>query len=101
MIVQVSHINRALKTVWSDLDAFGCWDEALSEIEIFNSWWGTEYGWQDYGGSGAIFIPAISLSRISAVLCGKNLPLADILRHEFGHAIARYASRADAFLLLD
>jgi hypothetical protein len=49
----------------------------------------TAYGWQWYGGTGDICIPRVSLVRLGDhVLKRGRVALRDVLRHEFGHALA-------------
>ena len=87
--VTLPQLNRALGQVVRELNAHGLWDEKMAEVEV----WLTPfdfvcYGWQYYGTTGEICIPAVSGAKLSDLWYGSYKPLADVLRHEYGHALA-------------
>ena len=87
-LVTLPRLNRALSTVITELTHFGFYDDKLSKIDVYLVPFGFAYGWQNYGSSGDICIPAISTSRLSQLFGYPVLGLCSILRHEFAHAIA-------------
>ena len=87
-IVTFCQLNRALARVRRELEAHGFWDEPLASIEVFLVPFGNAYGWQWYGSTGKIEIPAVSLSRLRDLFGRRYTSLADVLRHEHGHALA-------------
>ncbi len=80
-------------------------DTDTASFDVYLTWVGSAYGWQLYRGSGHIEIPALSLNRLSEMfLSGGRMTLRDLLRHEYGHAVAdtnraliRSSRFADAF----
>jgi hypothetical protein len=90
-IVTLPRLNRSLSTVIDELNSFGFYDEKLSKVDVFLVPLGAALGWQWYGTSGDINIPAVSLSRLLKLfgLFDYSIgSLRDILRHEWAHAIA-------------
>jgi len=87
-IVTLTRLNRALSTVVNELNSFGFWDDKLSKVEVYLVNVGIAYGWQYFGSTGEICIPAVSASRLSKFLGFETSGLTDVLRHEYGHAIA-------------
>jgi hypothetical protein len=92
-IVTLARLNWALRQVVEELERHGLWDEQLDRINVYLVPWSWAcYGWQHYGSTGDICIPSISVARLADRIRGHELPLTDILRHEYGHALA-YISR--------
>lgn len=88
-IITMSRLNRGLSHVRDELVTHGLWTDAIADVEVYLTWFGTAYGYQYYKTSGQIEIPAISLARLCASLLGREvLSLRDLLRHEYGHAVA-------------
>ena len=88
-IITMPRLNRSLSQVRNELATHGLWTEALSEVEVYLTGFGVHYGYQYYKSSGQIEIPAISLDRLCESLLGREvLSLRDLLRHEYGHALA-------------
>ena len=88
-LVTLRRLNRALAKVISELDDHGLWDDRLSKIDVYLvPIGGLAYGWCWYGASGDICIPAVGVARLSHYICGSYVGLADVLRHEYAHALA-------------
>ncbi len=88
-IITMPRLQSAADDVMDELDEFGLWNERLAKIDVYLVFVGSAYGWQFYRGSGNIEIPAISLSRLSTIFFGgRRVTLRDLLRHEYGHAVA-------------
>ena len=61
----------------------------LANVEVCLTWLAPAFGYQFYGSTGHIQIPAVSLSRLSErIFGGRRTTLRDILRHEYAHAVA-------------
>ena len=86
--VTLPRLNRALGRVNKELHAQGLWNAKLQEIDVYLVPFGFAYGWQWYGSTGDIGIPALSLAKLRDWIKGSYVSLADILRHEYAHAIA-------------
>ena len=87
-LVTLSRLQRANYKVCRELQAHGYWDEKLAAVQVRLGVIGSPYGWQDYGGSGDIVIPAVSFSKIGDLFKRRYTSLVDVLRHEYGHAVA-------------
>jgi hypothetical protein len=87
-IVNQRRLDTANYAVTNELDRLGLYDPAMQAVDTYLVSFGFAYGWQYYGGSGHINIPRISFSRLSDLWSGSYTSLRDVLRHEFGHAIA-------------
>ena len=81
-------LNRALTRVRAELDAHGLWTEAVAAVGVWLVPVGNAHGWQHYGSSGEIHVPAVSLLRLGDWVRGEYTALTDVLRHEYGHAVA-------------
>lgn len=86
--VTMASLNRALDRVVPELERHGFWDDAVEEIDVCLVPVGGAYGWQYFGEGGEIGIPAVSLSKLLDWWRGDYTALADVLRHEYGHAVA-------------
>ena len=98
--VTKSRLDRANYAVTLELDALGFYDERVRSVNTLLVPIGDAYGWHWYGGTGEIYIPCVSWSKISDFFHGEYTALRDVLRHEFGHAIAdthRGLFRSDYF----
>jgi len=87
-VITLTRLNRALAKVTRELERHGVWDERLQETDVYLVWFGRAFGWQYYGSSGEICIPAVSFDKLNDFFKGSYTALADVLRHEFGHALA-------------
>lgn len=88
-IVTLTRLNRALAAVIRDFEHFGIWNDRLYSVDVFLVPIGSAWGWKYNGASGNIHIPAVSLCRIRALLgTDEHWGLRDVLRHEYGHAVA-------------
>jgi hypothetical protein len=100
-VVTLTRLNRALADVIRDFEYLGIWNEQLYSVEVFLVRVGYAYGWKWSGAEGHIDMPAVSISRLGAVMgLYSGVGLRDILRHEYGHVVADLypkLSRSKAF----
>ena len=87
-IITPTRLNRALADVIRDFESFGIWNEVLAAVEVKLVPVGMAYGYKYNGADGAIEIPAVSIHRLCELFGYEEYELEDILRHEYGHAIA-------------
>jgi hypothetical protein len=87
-IVTLKRLNRALFQIQTELEDLGFYDDAIHDVDVYLTWFGTAYGWQYYGTSGDIHIPAISFGKILDLFRRPYSSLRGILRHEYAHAVA-------------
>jgi hypothetical protein len=83
-----TRLNRALTQVARELKTHGAWTEKLQRVELYLVPVGAAYGWQNYGTGSEICIPAVSLMKMSDMYRGRYVPLSDVVRHEYAHALA-------------
>ena len=81
-------LNRALARVIGELDLHGVWNDRMFAVDVHLVPGGSAYGYYHYGGTGRIAIPMLSLIRFVDLYHGEYTSLADVLRHEYGHALA-------------
>ena len=84
-VITYSDVCRANDATIRELDHLGFWSKRLDKVEVY--WTRTSltyYGWYE----GHIHIPAISGAHLSDYFHGRHMRLADILRHEWAHAVA-------------
>ena len=87
-IISLSQLNSANYAVTRELKSLGLYDEPMERVDTFLVPVGCAYGWQYYGSTGEINIPCVSLSKIRDHFTRSYVSLRDVLRHEFGHALA-------------
>ncbi len=87
-IVTPKRLRQGLSQIRRELQQLGFLSEGVRKVRVKLTPFGTAYGYQYYGSSGDICIPAISLSRFSTLLGYPYTSLRDVLRHEYGHAVA-------------
>ena len=88
-IVTLTRLNRAVSDVQGELERHGFYDDKLAKVEVYLSWVGLALGWCWYGTTGNIHIPAVSLGKVYDRVRGETrTSLRDVLRHEYGHALA-------------
>lgn len=88
-VVTPENLARARRRVIRELERHGFWDDDLAAVAVELTWLGSAYGWQYYGSTGEIKIPRVSVARIQDRLNETSyVSLADVLRHEYGHALA-------------
>lgn len=80
-------LDRARRRVARELARHGFWVEEIAEVEVCL---GVVPRWSTYGYfDGAIVIPRITATRVwEAAWGGEYVSLADVLRHEYAHAVA-------------
>lgn len=86
--VTMPRLNRAMYRVNSEFEKRGIWTEKVQAVDVYLTPVGCAYGWQWYGLGGDIVIPRWSIAQYFDYLMGNYVPLADVLRHEYGHAVA-------------
>lgn len=87
-IITLKRLNKAFFEVQTELEESGFYDKAVQNVDVFLVPVGMAFGWQFYGSSGDIHIPAISFSKLHDAFSGNYTSLRDVLRHEYGHAAA-------------
>ncbi len=88
-IVTLRRLNRAVADVQLELEEHGFYDEKLAKVDVYLSWCGYAHGWCWYGTSGNIHIPAVSFGKVFERVWGEpQTSLRDVIRHEYGHALA-------------
>jgi hypothetical protein len=87
-IVTPKRLRQGLSQIRQELQQLGFLSEGVRKVRVKLTPFGTAYGYQYYGSSGDICIPALSLSRFSTLLGYPYTSLRDVLRHEYGHAVA-------------
>ena len=86
--VSLSRLKGAIKKVSRELEFHGFLDDAVDAVPVYWVPAGGAHGWQGYGWTGCIYVPAVSVMRIYEKLRGTYTSLADVVRHEYGHAVA-------------
>jgi len=87
-LVNLKALQVAYDLVVEEFEQLGFYDDRLYQVEVYLvpvSW---AYGFQRYGGDRSINIPAVSGSHLLDVFRGERTDLCDVLRHEYGHAVA-------------
>ena len=87
-IVNSAQLSRALRTAAREFTRFGIWNDRLARIAVNLTLFSPYYGWQAYRTTGDINIPVFSLCRLREWWTGTYVSLADVVRHEYAHAIA-------------
>ena len=90
-IVTLARLNSALADVIRDFEHIGIWNERVRSVDVYLVPAAVlAYGWKYNGADGHIEIPAVNWARLQLLLFGRSLDygLRDVLRHEYGHAIA-------------
>lgn len=88
-IITMRRLQGALKDVRNELDVIGVLDERLESVDVYLTWFGVAYGYQYYKSTGHIEIPAVSIARLGERFSTQpRMTLRDLLRHEYGHAVA-------------
>jgi hypothetical protein len=87
-ITTAARLKRARRTVVAELFAHGLWNRKLQKIPVKLVYFSSYYGWQEYGSTGEICIPAVSLCRLREWYYSTYVSLCDVVRHEYGHALA-------------
>jgi len=88
-IINADSFKSACCVVKANLKKLGFWSKKLADVTVRQTYFGFSYGWQYYQGCGDIVIPKLSMIRFYNDCCGHgSMPLRDVLRHEYAHAIA-------------
>jgi len=87
-IITHARLNRATRKVAGELKRHRLWTNRLRNLPVVLVPVGFAHGWIWVGGTGEICIPRVSLLKMRDFFMGNYTSLADVLRHEFAHAIA-------------
>ena len=87
-IITRARLNRAKQKVAGEMNRHGLWTDRMRMVPVMLVPVGVAYGWIWYGGTGEICVPGVSLLKLHDFFMGNYTSLADVLRHEFGHAVA-------------
>jgi len=87
-IVSDAALASARRDVEAELRRSGFFDARVGQIAVQLVALGVAYGWQDYRGSGTISVPRVSWPKLCNLLEHEYVSLRDVLRHEYGHAVA-------------
>ena len=89
-LVTLERLNSAMDDVIGDFRHLGMWNDKLYAVDVFLVPVGYALGWKWNGPGGHISIPAVSLSRLGSTMFGfgQKWGLRDVVRHEYGHAVA-------------
>lgn len=80
-------LDRTNRKVVCEMERLGLWHPGLDDVNVrlvpasFSC-----YGW--FREEGDIYIPALTGARLSDLILGYHTRLTDVLRHEWGHALA-------------
>ena len=86
-LITLPSLNRALDRVRNELAAHGFYADDVAAVPVWLDGWPRleTYGYWD----GEIHVPAVTLDRVRTHwFGGVYTSLADVLRHEYGHAVA-------------
>ena len=87
-VITEARLERAKNAVVNELAEYGLWNRKLAAVPVQLVPFSRYYGWQAYGSTGEIAIPVISACRLWDRWRGRYVSLRDVLRHEYGHAVA-------------
>ena len=90
--VTLSKLNRAHRHVLGELESLGFWSDAMAQVQVWLRPFAVGcFGWQDYGSTGDIHIPAVAGPRLLAKFgFNEGCTLRQLLRHEWAHALAHH-----------
>lgn len=80
-------LSRASLKVAAELACHGIWSQRLQAVPVKLVPVGTAYGWHCYHCVGEICVPRVSLAKLRDLLSGSYTGVADVVRHEYGHAL--------------
>ena len=87
-LVTLAELDRTNQQVTGEMERLGLWSDALAEVGVWLVPVSLDcYGWHS-GTPGSISIPAVSFASLGDYLRGDHVRLADVLRHEWAHALA-------------
>ena len=91
-LVTLPRLNRAHRHVLGELEQLGLWSDSMAQVQVWLRPLAIDcFGWQDYGSSGDIHIPAVAGPRILAKFgFQEGCSLRQLLRHEWAHALAHH-----------
>ncbi|MBL8025955.1 MAG: putative zinc-binding metallopeptidase [Fibrobacteres bacterium] len=94
-MTSITQLNRALAKVQTQLEKLNFYTEAIAAVDVYLIPVSTAYGYKWDGKRGFICIPRISLSKLKEKFFSgyPYASLADVVRHEYGHAVADVFSK--------
>lgn len=83
--VKLPRLDLAHRRVLGELDALGFWSDAMAQVQVWLRPFAAGcFGWQDYGSTGEINVPALAGPRILAKFgFNERCSLRQLLRHEW------------------
>lgn len=88
LILTLNRLQAANWAIITELKKLGFYDEYTARTEVYLVPSSRAHAYQYYFGDGSICIPRISRSTLIDRYNGEVTSLKDILRHEYGHAVA-------------
>ncbi len=90
--VTLPRLTRDHRHVLGELEGLGFWSDAMSQVQVWLRPFAAGcFGWQDYGSTGDIHVPAVAGPRILAKFGFiEGCSLRQLLRHEWAHALAHH-----------
>lgn len=90
--VTLPRLNRVHRHVLGELEGLGFWSDAMAQVQVWLRPFAAGcFGWQDYGSTGDIHVPAVAGPRILAKFgFNEGCSLRQLLRHEWAHALAHH-----------
>lgn len=86
-LISLRDVERANQQVTGEMDRLGLWSSRLDDVTVWlvPASFGC-YGW--FLSEGDIYVPAVNGAQLSDLMFGRHTRLTDVLRHEWGHALA-------------
>lgn len=86
-MITLDQLDRANQQVTGEMERLGLWYPRLDDVTVWLVPASlTCYGW--FREDNDIYIPALTGAQISDLILGYHTRLTDVLRHEWGHALA-------------
>lgn len=86
-VITLPQLTEANWSVTTEMDQLGLWSPRLDDVDVFLVPVSFRcYGW--FLPEGHIYIPAVTGAQLSDLITGHHTRLADVLRHEWAHALA-------------
>lgn len=86
-IITLDQLDRANQQVTNEMECLGLWYPRLEDVTVWLVPASlTCYGW--FHEDNDIYIPSLTGAQVSDLILGYHTRLTDVLRHEWGHALA-------------